>query len=32
MITIAIAEDHQSLIDGIELLIKAEEDISLKTT
>ncbi|EAP86867.1 MULTISPECIES: response regulator transcription factor [Croceibacter] len=29
MITIAIAEDHQSLIDGIELLIKAEEDISL---
>jgi len=29
MITIAIAEDHQALIDGIELLYRYEEDISL---
>ncbi|MEP0266549.1 response regulator transcription factor [Dokdonia sp.] len=29
MITIAIAEDHQSLIDGIQLLLKYEEGISI---
>ncbi len=29
MITIAIAEDHQSLIDGVDLLLKYEEDISI---
>lgn len=29
MITIAIAEDHQSLIDGINLLLKYEENISI---
>ncbi len=29
MITIAIAEDHQSLVDGITLLLKYEEDISI---
>ncbi len=29
MITVAIAEDHQSLIDGITLLLKYEEGISI---
>ncbi len=29
MITLAIAEDHQSLIDGIALLLKYEEDITI---
>ncbi|MCH9660216.1 MAG: response regulator transcription factor [Bacteroidetes bacterium] len=29
MITVAIAEDHQSLVDGISLLLKYEEDISI---
>ncbi|MBW1295612.1 response regulator transcription factor [Aquimarina litoralis] len=29
MITVAIAEDHQSLIDGIDLLLKYEEEISI---
>lgn len=29
MIRVAIAEDHQSLIDGINLLLKYEEDISV---
>jgi len=29
MITVAIAEDHQSLIDGIQLLLKYEEDIEI---
>ncbi|PHR74568.1 MAG: DNA-binding response regulator [Lutibacter sp.] len=29
MIRLAIAEDHQSLIDGIELLLKYEENISI---
>ncbi|MGB1308691.1 MAG: response regulator [Oceanihabitans sp.] len=29
MIRLAIAEDHQSLIDGLELLLKYEEDISI---
>lgn len=29
MITIAIAEDHQALIDGMELLLKYEEGISI---
>ena len=29
MITVAIAEDHQSLIDGIQLLLKYEEDIEV---
>lgn len=29
MITVAIAEDHQSLIDGIHLLLKYEENISI---
>lgn len=29
MITIAIAEDHQALIDGIELLYRYQEDISI---
>ncbi|AWG25864.1 response regulator [Flavobacterium kingsejongi] len=29
MITIAIAEDHQSLIDGIKLLLEFEEDIQI---
>ncbi|WP_432413011.1 response regulator transcription factor [Rasiella sp. SM2506] len=32
MIKVAIAEDHQSLIDGIELLLKYEEDIALVGT
>lgn len=29
MITVAIAEDHQALVDGIYLLLKYEEDISI---
>ncbi|WP_109097701.1 response regulator transcription factor [Aquimarina sp. AU58] len=29
MITVAIAEDHQSLIDGVELLLRYEEEISI---
>lgn len=29
MITVAIAEDHQSLVDGIDLLIKYEEGIEI---
>lgn len=29
MIRLAIAEDHQSLIDGIELLLKYEEEVSI---
>ncbi len=29
MITVAIAEDHQSLIDGIDLLLKYETDIEI---
>lgn len=29
MITVAIAEDHQSLMDGINLLLKYEEDITI---
>ncbi len=29
MITVAIAEDHQSLIDGVELLLRYEEKISI---
>lgn len=29
MITVAIAEDHQSLVDGINLLLKYEEDVSV---
>ncbi len=29
MITVAIAEDHQSLVDGIQLLLKYEEDIEV---
>jgi len=29
MITVAVAEDHQSLVDGINLLLKYEEDISI---
>jgi len=29
MITVAIAEDHQSLVDGINLLLKYEEDITI---
>lgn len=32
MITVAIAEDHQALIDGIQLLLKYEEDISILGT
>jgi len=32
MIRLAIAEDHQSLIDGITLLLKYEEDISIVGT
>lgn len=32
MIHLAIAEDHQSLIDGIELLLKQEEDINIVGT
>ncbi|MEL6809828.1 MAG: response regulator transcription factor [Bacteroidota bacterium] len=32
MITVAIAEDHQSLVDGISLLLKYEEDISILGT
>lgn len=32
MITIAIAEDHQALIDGIELLLKYEENIEIVGT
>ncbi|AOW19532.1 response regulator [Urechidicola croceus] len=32
MIQIAIAEDHQSLIDGIELLLRNEENISIVGT
>jgi two-component system nitrate/nitrite response regulator NarL len=29
MITVAIAEDHQSMVDGINLLLKYEDDISI---
>lgn len=29
MITVAIAEDHQSLVDGIKLLLKYEENVSI---
>ena len=29
MITVAIAEDHQSLVDGIELLLRYEKDITI---
>ena len=32
MIRLAIAEDHQSLIDGVELLLKHQEDISIVGT
>lgn len=32
MITVAIAEDHQSLVDGITLLLKYEEGISIVGT
>jgi len=32
MIRLAIAEDHQALIDGIELLLEFEEDISIVGT
>ncbi len=32
MIRLAIAEDHQALIDGLELLLKYEEDISIVGT
>ena len=32
MIRIAIAEDHQALIDGLELLLKYEDDISIVGT
>lgn len=32
MIHLAIAEDHQSLIDGIELLLRHEEDINIVGT
>lgn len=32
MIRLAIAEDHQALIDGIELLLKYEEDIDIVGT
>jgi two-component system nitrate/nitrite response regulator NarL len=32
MIRLAIAEDHQALIDGIELLLKYEDDISIVGT
>ncbi|MBX2828393.1 MAG: response regulator transcription factor [Flavobacteriaceae bacterium] len=32
MITVAIAEDHQSLVDGINLLLKYEENISIVGT
>ena len=32
MIRLAIAEDHQALIDGMELLLKYEEDISIVGT
>ena len=32
MITLAIAEDHQSLIDGIDLLLKYETDIKIVGT
>ncbi len=32
MITVAIAEDHQSLVDGINLLLKYEEEISVVGT
>ena len=32
MITVAIAEDHQSLVDGINLLLEYEEDISIVGT
>lgn len=32
MIRIAIAEDHQSLVDGINLLLKYEEDITIVGT
>ncbi len=32
MIKVAIAEDHQSLVDGIELLLKYEDDINLVGT
>ncbi|MCL4166038.1 UNVERIFIED_CONTAM: hypothetical protein GTU68_053865, partial [Idotea baltica] len=32
MIRLAIAEDHQSLIDGLELLLKYEDEISIVGT
>jgi len=32
MITVAIAEDHQALVDGINLLLKYEEDITIVGT
>lgn len=32
MITLALAEDHQSLVDGISLLLKYEEDIEIVGT
>ncbi|MFC7358398.1 response regulator [Jejudonia soesokkakensis] len=32
MITVAIAEDHQALVDGIDLLLKYEEDVSIVGT
>lgn len=32
MITVAIAEDHQALVDGIDLLLKYEEDIEIVGT
>ena len=32
MIKLAIAEDHQSLIDGIKLLLEYEQDISIVGT
>ena len=32
MIRLAIAEDHQSLIDGIQLLLKHENDIEITGT
>ena len=32
MIRLAIAEDHQSLIDGIKLLLEYEEDIEIVGT
>ena len=32
MIRLAIAEDHQSLIDGIQLLLEYEDDITIVGT